>query len=65
MNSQTKPKMEDSYIDYCWGPKFDKKAHSMKIKAKPWALTKEGSAREVKKDHEGPKAQKKEKDRKK
>ena len=37
----------------------------MKIKAKPWALTKEGLAHEVKKDHEGPKAQKKEKDRKK
>ena len=65
MNSQMKPKMGDSYIDYCWGPKFDKKAHSMKSKARPWALTKERPTHKAKKDHEGPKAQKKEKERKK
>ena len=33
----------------------------MKSKERPWALTTEGPACEVKKDHEGPKAQKKEK----
>ena len=30
----------------------------MKSKERPWALTKEGPTREVKKDHEGLKAQK-------
>ena len=30
----------------------------MESKERPWTLTKEGPARKVKKDHEGPKAQK-------
>ena len=37
----------------------------MKSKERPWALTKEGSTCEVKKDYEGPKPKKKEKERKK
>ena len=35
------------------GPKFHKKAHSMKCKERSWTLTKEGPIHEVKKDHEG------------
>ena len=35
----------------------------MNSKERPWALTKERSIHEVKKDHEGPKSQKKEKER--
>ena len=45
-------------IARCWGPKFHKKAHSMKSKERSWALTKEGLIHEVKKDHEGSKSQK-------
>ena len=37
----------------------------MKSKERSWALTKEGPTREVKKDHEGQKAQKKGKRKKK
>lgn len=37
----------------------------MKRKEKPWALTKEGPAREAKKNHEDPKAQKEGKGKKK
>ena len=44
--------------NYCRGPKFHKKAHSMKSKGRPWILTKEGLIHEVKKDHEDPKSQK-------
>ena len=43
---------------YVEDQKCDKEVHSMKSKERPWALTKEGPAREVKKDHEGLKAQK-------
>ena len=46
------------FIKLYWGPKFYKKAHSMKSKERPWALTKEGPIHEVKKDNEGPKSQK-------
>ena len=35
----------------------------MNSKERSWALTKEGPIHEVKKDHEGPKSQKKEKER--
>lgn len=35
-----------------------RKARFMKSKEKLWVLTKEGLTHEVKKDHEGPKAQK-------
>ena len=42
----------------CWGPKCDKKAHSMKSKERPQVLTKKSPVHDVKKDHEGPKAQK-------
>ena len=35
----------------------------MKSKERPWALTKEDPIHEVKKEHEGPKSQKKEKER--
>ena len=43
---------------YCWGPKFHKKAHSMKSKERLWVLTKEGLIYIVKKEHLGPKSQK-------
>ena len=36
----------------------------MKSKERPWALTKEGPTCEVKKDHEGPKVQKRRKKKK-
>ena len=36
----------------------------MKSKERPWALTKESPTCEIKKDHEGPKAQKEEKRKK-
>ena len=52
------------YAYRCWGPKCDKEACSMKIKKRSWVLTKEGLACEVKNDHEGSMAQKKEKERK-
>ena len=42
----------------CCEPKCNKEAHSTKSKERPWALTKENPAHEVKKDHEGLKAQK-------
>ena len=41
--------------------KISQEAHSMKSKERSWALTKEYSILEVKKDHEGPKSQKEEK----
>ena len=58
-------RLESLFLNGCWGPKCDKETHSMKSKEWPWDLTKEGPAREVKKEHEGQKVQKEGKRKKK
>ena len=50
--------MRCGIIYNCWGPKFHKKAHSIKSNERPWVSIKECLIHEVKKDHEGPKSQK-------
>ena len=52
--------MERAIVDY----QNVTRKHSMKSKERPWALTKESPTCEIKKDHEGPKAQKEEKRKK-